>query len=58
MTGEHKAALWARRRTNCAAEIAAHCAKPPDAAARAGRTHARTVTQSGQSAFPLDGGVV
>lgn len=33
-------------------------AMPPDAAARAGRTHARTVAQSGQSAFPLDGGTI
>jgi len=44
--------------TNCAGEIAANFARAPDTAARAGRTHARTVTQSGQTAFPLDGGVV
>ncbi|PYE17691.1 hypothetical protein C7410_12566 [Paraburkholderia silvatlantica] len=52
------AALEAEARTSFVAEIAANFAKPPDAAARAGRTHARTVTQSGQCAFPLDGGVV
>ncbi|WP_154678067.1 hypothetical protein [Paraburkholderia nodosa] len=52
------AALKARRRMHFAAEIAANFAKPPDAAARARRTHARTIAQSGQTVFLLDGGGV
>ncbi|MEM5310636.1 hypothetical protein [Paraburkholderia sp. JHI869] len=54
ITGGRIGALAARQRTNGVAD----CAKPPDAAARAGRTHACTVAQSGQPAFPLVGGVV